>query len=90
MKFLWSRGIFYAKVESPNSQMAKTIGGFLQVDSQSLTISTRDNVSTLKEGEKIVSNGEEWYVISLQRVQVKKQSEFNMEPAVATYIVLRK
>lgn len=83
-------GYFYAKWESPNTHNKDLIGGFLQINNEQITISTVDDTSDLNANDKVVMYGESWLVKSIQRVMIKKQSEFSVKPAMISYISLLK
>lgn len=82
-------GTFYAKEITAQTYQDNEIGNMFMFDQNSVTVFTLDSVD-IKENDVVEYSGNYWNVNNVQRVSIKKQTEFLERTDNRTYIQLRK
>lgn len=80
-------GHFYAREENSLSIENNIVGNNIMLDSESITISTYDDVSKIKKNDKIFYRNKYWRVDSIQKAPVKKQQQYLSKSFSNTYFL---
>lgn len=83
-------GMFYAKLFSPYSRQNQDVANVFRFSENQLTLETTDDVEDLKENNIVLYMGKPYVVLSVQREECLKESEYLQEHYCKTYIGLRK
>ena len=83
-------GVFYARLESPNSRQNQDINNTFRVSENNLTLLTTDDVEDLVENCVVLYNGKAYVVMNVQREECLRESQYYTEHYCRTYISLRK
>ena len=83
-----SDGVFYAKEENSQYDDVMQRGNSFVFDDSKVTISTLDNVDSIKVNSYVLYQGQLWRVTSVQKRKIRKRSQFSVIPTYQTYLQL--
>lgn len=82
-------GIFYAKEENPEQNRKEILNDVFQFDENTITLKTMDDISEMKSNDIVKYDGRVWMVSNIQRIKVKKQSQFLENTSYLSYLTLK-
>lgn len=81
-------GVFYAKEISPQTLQKQIVGGMFMFDESTISLVTHDAVN-IAQGDLVKYDDQYWNVLNVQKIRVKKQSQFLKNTSYKTYIQLK-
>lgn len=83
-------GIFYAKETTPITNQANQTNNVFIYDKNMVSLETYDDINDIKRGCVVLYNGTAWFVDSVQKKIIIKESEFQNVDKALWVINLRK
>ena len=80
---------FYAKVVNAITVDNQIIQDSFLVESNTVTLMTKDNISDMKVNDKVEFNEKEYMVESIQKILENRQRQYRRTPSYTYYISLR-
>lgn len=81
-------GVFYAREENSQYDNIKQSGNSFMFDDSAISVSTEDDVRNIKVNAVVLYQDVCWRVADVQRLKVKKRSQFSNVPTYRTFLRL--